>query len=279
MEERVLPRSHRLKMQRSSEAQKPRSIFTDGLIVAGATAAIYLLTFAYEYGYCAYFGVPGFLIEPSTGTVLFSALSISVAGVLLVEASHLPRVLLARIPWPRLRTRLILVLLMWGAPLLMDIPFTWLRVLNLLLWTLLVLSDYIFALIYNSGSFSERISDGEKDTQTSKTPWDGPMRTFGTTAVGFLMLIYSATLIAWAAGTIHARFQEGFTVLKSTPDIAVIKRYGDRLIAIRYAGASPRATGEFRVIDKEQDMEFINLDKLTIESVRRQTGNNGKSNN
>ena len=53
----------------------------------------------------------------------------------------------------------------------------------------------------------------------------------------------------------------------------------DRLIAIRYAGASPRATGEFRVIDKEQDMEFINLDKLTIESVRRQTGNNGKSNN
>lgn len=274
-----MPRSHRLKMQRASEVKKPRSIVTDGLIVAGVTAAVYLMTFAYEYGYCAYFGIPGFLIEPSTGTVLFAAFIISVAGVLIIEASHLPRLLLATIPWPRLRTRLVLVAFMWGAPVLMDMPYNWLRVLNLITWTLFLLIDYALALVYESGSFAERISRGEKDTETSKSPWDGPTRTFGTTAVGLVLLIYFAMTFAWTAGTINARFQEGFTVLKSTPDIAVIKRYGDRFVAIRYAGTSPRATGEFRVIDREKDMEFMNLDKLAIESVRRRTDSDSKAKN
>lgn len=258
-------------MQRSPEAQKPRSIVADGLIVAGATAAIYFLTFAFEYGYCAYFGIPGFLIEPSTGTVLFAALFISVACVFLVEASHLPRELLAAIPWPRLRIRLVVVAFMWGTPALMGASFPWFMVLNLSVWTLFILSDYVYALICNSGSFVERISQGEKDTNTSKSSWDGMTKAFGLRAVGWALIVYFAMIFAWTAGSMHARFQKGFIVLKSTPDIAVIKRYGDRFIAIRYTGTPAQATGEFRVIDQEKDMEFVNLEELTIESVRRRT--------
>lgn len=274
-----MPRSHRLKMQRASEAQKPRSIVTDGLIVAGATAAAYLLTFAYEYGYCAYFGIPGFLIEPSTGTILFAAVFILGVGILFIDASFLPRELLAALPWPRLRTRLVLLILMWVTPALMDRPFDWLTVLLLCAWTLVILDNYVYALIFRSGSFAERILQGEKDTEISKSPWDGPNRVFGAKAVGLVMIAYLAIMGAWMIGTIHARFQEGFIVVKSTPDIAVIKRYGDRFVAIRYAGASPRATGEFRVIDREKDMEFMNLDKLTIESVRRRRDSDNKAKN
>lgn len=274
-----MTRFHWLKTRRASEAQKPRSIVTDGLIVAGVTAAAYLLTFAYEYGYCAYFGIPGFLIEPSTGTILFAAMFILGASILFIDISLLPRELLAAIPWPRLRTRLILLALMWGTPALMDMPFDWLKVLNLSAWTLLILTDYVYALIFKSGSFAERISQGEKNTETSKSAWDGPMRVFGATAVGSVLIVYFAMISAWTIGTIHARFQEGFIVLKSTPDIAVIKRYGDRFVAIRYAGAPPRATGEFRVMDGKKDMEFMNLGKLTIESARRQRDNDNKAKN
>lgn len=263
-----MPRSHRLKTQRAAEVQKPRSLVTDGLIIASVTAAAYLLTFAYEYGYCAYFGIPGFLIEPSTGTILFAALFILGAVILLIEMSHLPRELLAAIPWPRLRTRLILVILIWITPALTGTPFRWLMTFNLAASTLLLLSDYIFALIFTPGSFSQRISQGEKETETSKSAWDGPKRTFGATAVGLVLIVYMALLGAWLIGSIHARFQDSFIVLKSTPDIAVIKRYGDRLIAIRYEGTPPRATGEFRVIDKDQSGDFINLNKVSIESVR-----------
>jgi len=258
-------------MQRSLEAHKPRSIVADGLIVAGSTAVIYLLTFAFEYGYCAYFGIPGFLIEPSTGTVLFAALFISIACVFLVEASHLPRELLATIPWPRLRIRLVLVAFLWGTPALRGVPFTWLMVLNLSVWTLFILSDYFFALFFRTGTFVERISQGEKDTNTSKSSWDGVTKTFGLKAVGWVLIVYSAVMFAWTAGSVHARFQKGFIVLKSTPDIAVIKRYGDRFIAIRYTGTPAQATGEFQVINKDKDMVLVNLDELTIESVQRRT--------
>lgn len=221
-----MTRLHRLKKQKASKAQKPRSIVTDGLIIAGATAAIYLLTFAFEYGYCAYFGVPGFLIEPSTGTILFAALSILVASVLLIEASRLPRELLAKIPWPRLRARLLIAVLMWGIPALVGGPFGWLLIFTLGITTLTLLSDYVFALAYRSGSFSERIAQGEKNIGTSKSPWDGPTNTFGTRAVGLTLIVSYAVLIAWVAGAIRARFQEGYIVLKSslTPPKTQVKR-------------------------------------------------------
>jgi hypothetical protein len=157
---------------------------------------------------------------------------------------------------------------MWITPTLTGTPFRWLMTLNLAVSTLLLLSDYIFALIFTTGPLTQRISRGEKETETSKSAWDGPKRTFGTTAVGLVLIAYMALLGAWLIGAIHARFQDSFIVLKSAPDIAVIKRYGDRLIAIRYEGTPPRATGEFRVMDKDQNGEFINLNKFSIESVR-----------
>ncbi len=268
-----MPRSHRLKMQRDSQAQRPRSIVTEGLIVAGATAAAYLLTFAYEYGYCSYFGIPGFLIEPSTGTILFAAIFILVAGVLFIELSHLPRVLLSAIPWPILRLRLTLLALIWGTHTAMGLSFNWLKLLNLSMLTLLLVGTYLYALIFTSGSFAERISKGEKDAELPKSAWDGPKKIFGATAVGSVLIFCFAMNSAFVIGTLHARFQTGFTIVKSTPDLAVVKRYGDRLIAIRYEGRSPQATGEFRVIEKEKDMEFMNLEKLTIQSVRNNMNN------
>lgn len=254
-------------MQRSAQAHKPRSVVTDGLIVAGSTAVIYLLTFVFEYGYCSYFGIPGFIIEPTTGTILFAALLISVASLLLVEASHAPRLLLATVPWRGLRSRLVLVAFFWAMPALMGAPYRWYTLLNLIVWTLFILNDYIFALIFRSGSFAERISQGEDDSRTSKSSWDGITKTFGKKAVGWVSIISFAMVCASVAGSMSARFQTGFVVLKSAPDLAVVKRYGDRFIAIRYTGTPAQATGEFLVIDKEKDMQFVNLKELTIESV------------
>lgn len=272
-----MPRSHRLKMQRAAETQKTRSIVTDGLIVAGATAGAYLLTFAYEFGYCAYFGIPGFLIEPSTGTILFAAIFIFGAAFLCIDASLLPRELLKAIPWPRLRVRLVFLVFIWCSPWLMDIPFDLFAVLFISLWTFILMADHIYALFFRSGAFSERIWQGEKDNETSISAWDAPRKIFGAKAVSSVQIVYLAMLIAYIIGTIHARFQEGFTVLKSAPDIAVIKRYGNQFVAIRYSGASPRATGEFQVISRENDMEFMTLDKLSIKSVRRRRDGDSKN--
>ena len=262
---------YRLRPRRPSQRRRPRSIISEGLLIAGATAVIYLLTFAFEYGYCGYFGVPGFLIEPSPGTILFTALFVTLIGVGLIEASYLPRLLLAAIPWPGLRTRFVFIAFMWGAPVLIGAPIGWLQILSLSTWTLLILNDYIYALIFRPGSFAERVSQGESDSKTSMSPWDGPMKVFGRTVVGLVTIVYLAVLAAWLAGATYAHLQEGFIVLKSAPDVAVIKRYGDRFVAIRYAGTPAQATGEFRVIDQEKDMEFINLDKLSIRSVRKRT--------
>lgn len=264
-----MPRTYRLKALKAANVGHSRSIVTDGLVIAGTTAAAYIITFAYEYGYCAYFGVPGFLIEPSTGTVLFAAICIFTASALFIDASFLPRELLAALPWPRLRMRLVLVAVLMVTPFILDRPLNWFTVLIAVLWPLILLFDYLMALICKSGSFSDRISEGEKNAYVEKSAWDGPMKALGVMPVGLMLAALITMQAAWLLGTLHAKFQEGFIVLKAEPDFAVIKRYGDRFVAVKYVGAIPRAAGEFRLVDKEKEMEFKALDKLKIESVRK----------
>lgn len=264
-----MPKSYRLKNRSATPVPQPRSFFTDGLIVAAATAAAYLITFAYEYGYCAYFGIPGYIIEPTTGTILFGAFLILAVSMFLIDASFLPQELLSALPHPMLKLRIVLVSIICVSPYLLDRPISWLSIIYIITTSFVLLFDYIVALCSKPGSFSQRLSEGEKSTYMNKTAWDGIVRKFGIIPVRVIIFTVSGMWMAWMGGSMHAKMQEGFIVLKANRDFAVIKRYGDRFIAIKYVGSPARATGEFRILDKEKDLEFLESNNLKIQSVRR----------
>jgi hypothetical protein len=58
-----------------------RQLLTEGVILAGATAYVYLATFLYEYGYGSHFAIPATLIAPSLATVLVAAAAVGGAFV------------------------------------------------------------------------------------------------------------------------------------------------------------------------------------------------------
>lgn len=57
--------------------QSIKTYFSDGAVVlAGLTAYVYSVAFSYEYGYCSYFGIPASFITPSITIALIAATSI-----------------------------------------------------------------------------------------------------------------------------------------------------------------------------------------------------------
>ncbi len=50
-----------------------KNLLTDAIFISLATAFIYLATYFYEFGYCAHFGIPTYLISLNTTTVLVAA--------------------------------------------------------------------------------------------------------------------------------------------------------------------------------------------------------------
>lgn len=264
-----MARFQKMKVKNSSEGSEAKSILSEGFIVAGMTAAIYFFTFAFEYGYCFYFGIPGFFIEPTTGNVLFSALVMAFAIAYLISVGQLPGELFKKIPSATLKIRLVIVAIIWINYFLSVGGSRWLGLILMVLLTILLLVDYIFSFIFSSGTMSERIASADayivRSTSKSMTEQGKLYRKMLT----YFMLAYFALLIAFFSGLAHARLQKGFVVLKSSPEFAVIKRYGDRVIAIRYEGSPAKSTGEFRLLDKDNEREFLNLDELTINSYKK----------
>ncbi|MFG0621780.1 hypothetical protein ACF8OH_15475 [Delftia sp. WSY_9] len=251
-----------------NEKKESRSFISEGLIVAGATAALYMVTFVFEYGYCKYFGIPGFLVEPSTGTVLLSALIISVASVFIFSLSQFPSAMIKKIPWVKLRNRIVVVAIMWTFALLVGDLSSWTSKTILIISTIIPFLDYIFPMILFSGPIRDRISMAEDMISEEYLKDKNNKNTIVVKFSFYIVLINFALLIAFAAGATHAKIQKGFVVLKAAPDFAVVKRYGERMIAVRYEGTPPRATGEFKILDKEKDVEFINLNKLEISEFK-----------
>ena len=66
-------------------------IVSDGVVLAFASALVYLTTFVYEYAYCSYFRIATTLINPSLATVLAGAAAILYRLSLLVEVHRSSR--------------------------------------------------------------------------------------------------------------------------------------------------------------------------------------------
>lgn len=63
--------------QQKLSEDKPKKVISLTLILATIPAYIYFVSFEYELGYCDYFNIPRYLIEPSLTTILIFAATLS----------------------------------------------------------------------------------------------------------------------------------------------------------------------------------------------------------
>lgn len=216
-----------------------RSILTEGVIIALGSAYIYLVTFVYELGYCAHFGIPREFINPNLTTILVAAATI---GFVLFTSIQLlgfsvPLIRAATNPSERQKPYqkffflnalyLVFGIVLWGA---YGYAF---KTLIVILVAAVVLNVFYFGIdlfVLRKGGIRERF-EASRDEPDSFNIVVLFADKFGFQSVGFTLIVATTLVYAYFIGNGEAFRQERFLVLKDSQDFVLLRTYGDLMIA------------------------------------------------
>lgn len=239
-----------------AEDANERSLLTEGVIIAAASALVYMATFLYEYGFCSYFEIPANLIDPSLATILVAAGTIGTVLASSLWFLGLTAPLFKAVHNKELHAYRYFfaysaVVSAFGILLAVIYGFSW----PSFVWyiggfTVLALLMFGHTFLFNrhvplAERFSEqaRIQDGDPFYVTDVLKiW------FGKSAVYILVVCMSVLGIAFLIGNGEASKRDRFLVLKQEPDLVVLRNYGSVLLTARFSRESKQLSNEFVVI-------------------------------
>jgi hypothetical protein len=240
-------------------------LLAEGVLLACASAIVYLATFLYEYGFCSYYGIPATLISPSLSTVLVAAAAIG--GVFISSLKLLglsaPLLRAARTsPSQGLRQLFAYnaIFLIVGILLAGIYGFSW-RGAGLYVGLIAVfqLIHFLPVLIFDR---KKPIKDRMNEYTSGSDPVDLLLlleEWYGRKWVGPGTLLLMVLGLAYLVGHGEASRKESFLTLKDFPDTVVLRNYGELLIAAKLDGQS--SIGDEIVLiwlsDKKQ-LSFVN---------------------
>lgn len=245
----------------------PRSLLSEGIVLASASAYVYLAAFLYEFGYCSFFSIPATLISPSLSTVLVAAAAIG--GVLLSSLK------LLGLSAPLLRAAADPQKAAYGEFFRFNALFV---ILGILLGTIYGVSwrgaliffgaVALFELVYFAPVFlfdrKKSLRDRfEAYAKAKPDQLDLPIlftEWFGRGWVPAALILSGLLLLAFVVGNGEASRKERFLTLKSSPDMVVLRSYGDLLIAARFDREQKLVSNELLLIrlTEHQRAEFYN---------------------
>lgn len=211
----------------------------EALLVAALTGGAYWLTFRYEAAYLGAFGLPPHLVEVSLQTVLTVFLAVSGTIWILFWITNF-----VATSWPEhpaiqekvFRVGLVLLFPLWH---LFNYGF---RTEDWLVYAISLTVIVIFEIVWpflvfrNKPTFRERIiADEIAEFRVRERGVAGRIFTsLGPTAYSLLVLLVLGSLLANTAGKAKASTQKEFFVFASDPNMAVIRMYGDTIVAIHF---------------------------------------------
>lgn len=247
-----------------------RSLLTEGVLLAVASAYVYFITFVYEYGFCSYFGVPASLIAPNVSTFLIAAVAL---GVTLLPALQFlafttPLFKAARDPNRRAYRdvyAMTAVLLVVGILLAAIYGISLVGVALYVGASLAFLAFLFLPAILSDRHLpiSERLSKHadiqDEDPFVATNLFEGWV-SYRNMRIG--LIVFVAFGFAYLAGDAEARHKKQFVALKADQDMVLLRTYGDLLI--------------FTKIDKEAHAQSLRLlwlsEKKELDLVTRKVG-------
>lgn len=228
-------------MSKVTESVKIKKIgaVPEALLIAALTGGAYWLTFRYEAAYIGAFGLPPHLVEVSLQTVL--TVTLAVSGVIWILFWITNLVVTSWPEHPAIQEKVFRIGLMLLFPLwhLLNYGFRtqdWL--VYVIPFTVIVIFEiaWPFLIFRDKPTFRERIiADEIAESGVRERGIAGRIFTsFGPSAYGLLVLLVLGSLLANAAGKAKAFTQKEFYVFASDPNIAVIRMYGDTILAVRF---------------------------------------------
>jgi predicted Holliday junction resolvase-like endonuclease len=223
------------------EEKKSFNIFSDAIIAVLIPIAGYYTAFRYETGYARYFGIPATFIEVGLSEVL------GLVGLLLIlffmtigymdirakfyKGKNPINRAIGRVLFPIL----VLSLLIYASDL---------RGLNL--YTILFFMFVILFVEFILPLFSQRKIKGyknkleqqEQKDEMSKSRMSSWLRSYskgrGIFKYAAIVLIVFSLFFMDSVGGAHARHQTSFLILKSNPELVVLRKYSGKLICAEF---------------------------------------------
>lgn len=264
-----------------------RSLLTEGVILAVTSAYVYLATFLYEYGFCAYFDIPATLINPNLSTILVAAAA--VGGIFLSSLKLLglsaPLLRAAADPARSAYREFFGVNAIW---LILGILLVTIYGISLKL-LIFVGVFAVYELVYFGPVFlfdrNKPLRDRfEHHSSAPPDQLDLPIlfvEWFGRGWLVPIMLLGALLLVAYLAGQGEAIRKEQFLVPEWAPNVVVLKQYNDLFIGARFKRAKHRLTNELLLmrIGHKELAEFRNevigpLEPWKPRSSKRQNSDN-----
>lgn len=260
--------------------EKSKSVLTDtSMLLAGGSALAYLTTYIYEHAYCSSFGVPGHLISPGIPTMLLAAASIGGALISVTALLGFAAPFVRRAQDPKrshserffyLSNALVLIAgVVSGASYGFSLKALGWWVGGVALFNILVFGHVL--LFDRHKPLKERFASSPppEDPLNIATALLDPFPRYVT--VVFLVCLGTFST-AFLVGKGEATRKEWYPTLAGAPSFAVIRTYGDLLLAAGYNRETKILTGELKLFSlkdtKELDLKVERIGPLTMADAR-----------
>lgn len=259
----------------------PRSIFTDTFAIALGTAFAYLATFVYERAFCSHFDIPPSLINPNISTLLTAAAAL--AGVLTVAANFLGFTApLFRAAYDEKRGAFGIIYLMFGMAAVVVIfvsiiyDFGWRGILTSVGIAALTIGFFLVPALLSNRNLpveARLIKDAEIQANDPFTIDRFLAIWIPFKAVKLVLVLAGFLLFASLIGDGNASTQVRFLTLKGSPDIVVLRSYGDLLITAKFSRETREVTDDLSLIwiSEKKQIDFRNEEVGPLRKVKNKT--------
>lgn len=255
---------------------------TDAVLLAALSVTGYAVAFAFEMGYAAHFGYPATVISPTPATIA-SALLLLVFGIQII-AQFFVWVTQQKDAGRRRAITETFFLLIFLLVVLVAVPFGWLQVALATLNLATIVVIWGFRLLAEARARSDRakakatiistgLGSGTSQVVSSPLLFKGSVIPFSplhhrawilSACVGVAVL----TVAIETVGQFVAKGQRTFYMLKSKPDFAVVRIYGDVVVASKVDLATEHFTGDY-IIGKVGDSDMkLELSRVVFRKTR-----------
>ncbi len=248
----------------STETNEPKKektsrLLSEGIILVAITAAAYVATYAYEFGYAFQFNIPSELITVSIqNLVYFGAMMI---GFLLLFAQHIR--MLVKLSEPVDEAKLVTIyqffiykyggIITVGIIVMLVSRWHWITLIILVPVCLFAVKDLWHPRLSPGPSRREAIIRCLK--YEGKDHWQ-PVDPQAQKVSGYVFLAVVTVAFFGLIGFGEARGRSFFPFLGDTNE-AILRRYGDVLVIGRFDPQSGNLLNEFRVVKADELKERI----------------------
>ena len=248
--------------------RQPRTILSEGILIAIASSGAYLLAFYYEKGFTSYFEIPINLVSVSFVNIfVFAGLLIGFLLFLFFPANILPMILY-KLPPALSRSAFVLLISSLGL-------FVHLYLFGLSNWRILVVYiclmiafafiELVMPMIVHrkKGSYLEKLEAQHERDRKEVTLIDIIVKRLGQGSFFIFLALLIGISFSENAGKEQATSQTDFLVTSTSPELVVLRIYGDNMICAPFNRDTKEVQTRFTIIKMADDSKLaFNLEKV-----------------